>query len=70
VLHDVPHWIGVARQIQSLGQATYLTIKPEQLEIVLTSLDPRGLFISTYASSREQADQLVERAAALTSKRG
>ena len=70
VQNDVSHWLGVAKQIQSLGKATWLGIKPDLLETVLTNLDPHGLFIFTHAQDAEQAERLVEKAAALTRKRG
>ena len=69
VLNDVPHWLGVVKQIQSLGKVTYLGIRPELLETVITNLDPRGLFIFTHADDAEQAERLVKKAAALTCKR-
>lgn len=61
--NNVQHWIGVARQIQSYGKVLFIHIKPEQLDLVLESLDPRGLFIFTYANNEEQAQRLVEKAA-------
>ena len=68
VQDDVQHWIGVAKQIQSFGKVLYLQIKPELLETVMATLDPRGLFIFTYAGDAEQAERLVEKAASLTCK--
>lgn len=67
VRNDVQHWLGVARQIQSLGKVVYLQIDPEHLETVVANLDPRGLFVFTHAADSEQAERLVEKAASLTS---
>ena len=69
VRNDVQHWLGVAKQIQSFGKATYLWIEPDLLETVMTHLDPRGLFIFTHADNVEQAEELVGKAASLTRKR-
>ena len=66
VQDDVPHWLGVAKQIQSYRKVLWLSIKPELLETVLATLDPRGLFIFTTAADAEQAERLVQQAAALT----
>ena len=70
VRNDIQHWLGVARQIQSFGKAVYLQIMPELLEAVMANLDPRGLFIFTYADDAEQAERLVEQAASLTRRHG
>jgi hypothetical protein len=66
VQNDVQHWAGVVRQIQSFGKATWLQIEPGLLETVLAHLDPRGLFLFTWASSPDAAEGLVQKAATLT----
>jgi hypothetical protein len=68
VQKDVQHWLGVAKQIQSLGKATWLRIEADLLETAMANLDPRGLFLFTRARDEEHADWIVKQAAALTSK--
>ena len=59
--NDSQHWIGVMKQIQALGKATWMSTAPEIIELILDELDPRGLFIFTSAPTPEAADAIVKK---------
>ena len=52
------HWMGLYKQIQSLGKAAWVHSPPSQIESCIRELDPRHLLISTHAGSLDEARAL------------
>ena len=64
-----PQYIPVYRQILQRGKRLYLLAQPNEVEPLLTALSPKGLFLSTYADSEEEANALLNKVNALSAKR-
>ena len=56
------HWLPLYKQIQEGGKLVLISAKYEEVEMLLESLDPRGIFISTGAPSIEAAEALLRNA--------
>lgn len=65
----VAQWFPMLKRIQAAGKGLLLHIEARELDEVMATLSPRGLCISTSASSVEEADALIARAAKLTRAR-
>lgn len=58
-------WIPLLRDIQSRGMNVWIWCEPQEVEKLLRELSSKGLFIRTFAKSREEADELVKLASKL-----
>jgi hypothetical protein len=70
VREDPSHWIGVMKEIQKRGKATWALVRPDEVEMTIRELEPEGLFLSVEAASPEEADWLVKQAALWTVRKG
>ena len=59
-------WIPLLKDMQAAGANLHLSCKPEEIQPLAAELSSRGLFLTTYANSKEEADGLVNLAAKLT----
>jgi 5-methyltetrahydrofolate--homocysteine methyltransferase len=62
-------WIRLLRRIQAKGKLIVLTCEPEEIETLLTELEPEGLLLSTHCSSEEEARTLLRNTARWTARR-
>jgi|GEM_PF-184791 len=58
-----PAYIPRYRKILESGRNLYLLCQPAEVEKILAELPPEGLFMRTYVSSQEDADQLLRHVA-------
>ena len=62
-----PRWMPYYKRIQAAGKRLVLPCTdPDEVETIMTGLSSRGLFISTYAASEDDARALLARVTALT----
>jgi hypothetical protein len=48
------------RQILESGRNLYLLVQPGEVEKILASLPPEGLFMRTYVNTQEEADTMLK----------
>jgi hypothetical protein len=58
-------WIPLLKRIQALGKNLHITCCPEEVETILREISSKGVFIQTWASSKEEADAVIKTAAKL-----
>jgi len=63
-----PQYIPLYKKIQERGKRLYLLVNPEEIEPLLAELSPVGLFLSTHATSEEEADDLLRSVARWSAK--
>ncbi|MBM4042915.1 MAG: hypothetical protein FJ290_30870 [Planctomycetes bacterium] len=62
-----PRWLPHLKRIQAAGKCLILPCaEPDEVETLLAELSSRGLFISTYAATEDEARALLRRVAAWT----
>ena len=59
-------WIPLLTEIQSNGRGLHLSCVPDEVEILMKELSSKGLYLSTWADSPEEADDLVKLVERLT----
>ena len=59
-------WLDLYKQIQAAGKGVVVSLTYDEVETAVRELEPEGLFILTSAGSPEDAEGLLERAAAIT----
>ena len=59
-------WIPLLKEIQSNGKGLHLGCAPEEVTTLMRELSSKGLYLSTWAESVEEADGLVKLAGRLT----
>ncbi|HEY5584962.1 MAG TPA: trimethylamine corrinoid protein 2 [Ruminiclostridium sp.] len=55
------HWLEVLRKIQNAGKMIQVSVAPEELDIMLESLNPEGVMFNVHAKNDEEAKQLEEK---------
>ncbi len=55
-------WLPLLHRVQAKGKSLCLSCEPWEVEILLTKLQPEGLFLSTNCASPEEADALLNHA--------
>ena len=58
-------WVPLMRRIQAAGKSVWVSATPEEVETLYTYLRPEGLMVNTWASSAQEADDLVALVAGL-----
>jgi len=62
-----PRWMPYLKRVQAAGKCLILPCaEPDEVKALLTELSSRGLFISTYAASEDDARALLGRVAKWT----
>jgi len=59
-------WIDLLKDMQANGCNLQLSCEPREVETLMTELSSKGLWLSTWAGSREEADDLIRLVARLT----
>jgi len=67
--HTLAEALPVYRQIQRGGKVQYIDCGPDEVELLLRELDPRGLLIFTQAPDVEAAEALLRNAARWSARR-
>lgn len=52
-------YLDVLKKVQAAGKNLHISIAPEEIPLALDLLDPRGLMIQTWATSEQQAKDLL-----------
>ena len=70
----VPHepmtnWIPLLQKIQAAGKGLHLSVRAEEVEPLLTALQPEGLILQTSTATEEEARRLVRLVEKLTPRR-
>ncbi len=60
------HYLDILKKVQKAGKNLHISISANELEIALSELSSRGLFISTVASSETEARELISKAEKLS----
>ena len=60
------NWIPLLQEMQRNGANIYVDCDPSEVEQMLTELSSKGLFLSTGAANKQEADHLVKLAGKLT----
>ena len=53
-------WIDILKKIQAAGKLIHVVAVPGDLEVLIKNLRPEGVMLSIAASSREEAEKLIE----------
>jgi hypothetical protein len=56
------HYLDTLRLVQARGKNLHITIPPDEVELALSLLSARGLFIETACATEEQARHLLKSA--------
>ena len=56
-----PQYIPSYQKIQKSGRSLYLLAEPNEIELLLAELSPKGLFICTHADTQDEADDLLKK---------
>jgi hypothetical protein len=59
-------WLPLLKEMQSHGVGLWVQCDPGEVEAIMKELSSRGLYIRTYAGSREEADEIVKLVGKLT----
>lgn len=62
----ITQWFPMLKRIQAAGKGLQIHISPDELDAVMAELSPKGLCLCTSASSIEEAEAIIKRAAKLT----
>jgi hypothetical protein len=54
------HWMDMLKKIQSRGKSLQIFIPPEEIELALSELSARGLWLGVEAKNEEQARHLIK----------
>lgn len=58
-------WIPLLKRIQALGKNLHISCAADEVGTILKGISSRGVYIQTWASSKEEADALIKTAAKL-----
>jgi hypothetical protein len=64
------HWMDMLKQIQARGKSLQIYIPPDEVELALSELSSRGLWLGVHAESEEQARHLLKMAERWSKDRG
>lgn len=56
------HYLPLLKKVQAAGKNLHITLPPAEVETALTELSARGLFISTWCASEDDARELLRKA--------
>ncbi len=64
------HWLEYLKRVQQAGRSLWLSVSgPDEVEVLMRELSPRGLMMCTHVRSREAADALMADVARWTTDR-
>ena len=59
--HGMLKWLPVLKRIQEAGKLIHINVRAHEVELLLEELSPKGLMMSTYCHSEEEAKALLKR---------
>ena len=62
-------WIRLLRRIQAGGKLLVLSCASEEVETLLSALEPEGLLLSTHCDSEDEAKALLQNVTRWTARR-
>ena len=60
------NYIPQLQKIQAAGKNLYISASPAEIKVLMENLSSRGLYLSTWAGTKEEADNIIKDVARMT----